>query len=76
MKIAIHDQYSEQIIWNVNNIGVYVMSKLLALTTCPTLKLPLISKASQRLNILDVTAYRGYDCCGLLGVPECLKEHK
>ena len=49
------------------------MSKLLVLTTCPILKLPLISQASQRLNILAGITYRGYDCCGLLGVPESLE---
>ena len=32
-----------------------------------------ISQALQRLNLLAVISSRGYDCCGLLGVPEILE---
>ena len=49
------------------------MSTLLPLTTCPTLKYPLISQALQRLNLLAVIASRGCECCGLVGVPEILE---
>ena len=45
------------------------MSKLLALTTYPTLKLPQISEAFQRLNLFAVIASR-YASCGLHGVAE------
>ena len=47
------------------------MSKLLAFTTYPTLKLPQISEAFQRWNIFAVTASR-YASCGLHGVAEIL----
>ena len=72
MKIAIYYQNSGQMIGTISNLGVYVMSTLLALTTCPTVKLPFISQALQRLNLLAVIASRGYDCCGLLDVAEIL----
>lgn len=47
------------------------MSKLLALTTYPTLKLPQISEAFQRLNLFAAIASR-YASCGLHGVAEIL----
>ena len=49
------------------------MSTLLPLTTCPTLKYPLISQALQRLNLLAVIASLGCECCGLVGVSEILE---